>query len=419
VIGDISRAIIAASPGHRFIAADLSGIESRLTAWIAGQQSKVNQWAKFDLTKNPEDEPYRRIGLDCFKLPEESARDVGKIGDLAFGYAGGVGAWRKLASNDTRTDEEIKQLQQSWREAHPNVVQFWKSLDRSAVRAVKHPGATFACGKVSFRVEDVFLKLRLPSGRDLSYPFPRVVMNDRVDAVVVFKDNAKGRFVDCRNGHGAYGGLWMENVVQAIARDVFTTAMPALERAGYPVVLHVHDEIVAEVSDGLGTTEEFVQILTTPPAWAEGLPLAAKGRNGARFAKASKPAGAASEPPPWEQPAQPEPEPQPEPPPHTNGGDSQRWRDYDFSESTRHSSDGHVHGDEGPKGGKTIAQWIYQHPPDHPNYLRVDKSCRRQTAFLSAPLERHTVDSERQRHLRRAQDSVLASGAEGCTTGKS
>ena len=357
VIGDISRAIIAASPGHRFIAADLSGIESRITAWVAGQQSKVNQWAKFDLTKNPEDEPYRRIGLDCFKLPEESARDVGKIGDLAFGYAGGVGAWRKLASGDTRTDDEIKQLQKSWRDAHPNVVQFWKSLDRSAVRAVKHPGATFACGKVSFRVEDVFLKLRLPSGRELSYPFPRVVVNDRGDAVVVFKDNSKGRFVDCRNGHGAYGGLWMENVVQAIARDVFTTAMPALERAGYPVVLHVHDEIVAEVADGFGTTEEFVQILTTPPTWAEGLPLAAKGRNGARFAKASKPA---AEP-------RPEPEPELEPPPHTNGGDSQQWQDYNFDDYTRGEN----------RSGSSPAQYIYRDSAGEP-IRRVKRTANKQ-----------------------------------------
>ena len=132
-------------------------------------------------------------------------------------------------------------------------------------------------------MDDSFLKLRLPSGRELSYPFPRIDKNDRGDDVVVFKDNAKGRFVDCRNGRGAYGGLWTENVVQAIARDVFAEAMPALERAGFPIVLHVHDEIVSEVPEGSGTTDEFLKIITTPPAWADGLPIAAKVRNGLRF----------------------------------------------------------------------------------------------------------------------------------------
>jgi DNA polymerase len=362
IVGDLGRAIIAASPGHRFIAADLSGIESRITAWVSGQKSKVNQWAKFDTTKNPEDEPYRRIGIDCFQLPDETARDTGKTGDLAFGYSGGKGAWRKLSPNDGRTDDQIKALQQRWRAAHPDVVQFWRMLDRSAVRAVKHPGTTVACGKVSFRMEDVFLKLRLPGGRELSYPFPRIETNERGEAVVVFKDNAKGRFVDCRGGLGAYGGLWMENVVQAIARDVFAAAMPNLECAGYPIVMHVHDEIVAEVSEGRGTVEEFVKILTTQPPWAEGLPLAAKGRNGPRFAKSSTPA---EEPPPWEPEAPPiAPEPEPQTNGHANDGGQYRWQDYDFSGYTRENSRG---------SGRVTNQYCYEDPAGRP-YLRVNRT---------------------------------------------
>ena len=288
IIGDLSRAIIAASSGHRFIAADLSGIESRITAWVAGEAAKVNAWAKFDLTGNPEDEPYRIVGKS-FGLPDETARSTGKVADLAFGYSGSVGAWRKLAANDQRTDDEIKALQQTWRNDHPNIVRFWKTLDRSAVRAVKNPSTTVQCERVSFRMEDVFLKLRLPSGREISYPFPRIETNDRGDPVVVFKDNAAGRFVDCRNGRGAYGGLWIENVVQGIARDVFAAAMPELERREYAIVLHVHDEIVAEVPNDIGSVDEFVKILTTAPAWADGLPLAAKGRSGPRFSKSSPP----------------------------------------------------------------------------------------------------------------------------------
>jgi DNA polymerase bacteriophage-type len=388
IVGDLARAIIAAAPGHRFIAADFSGVESRITAWVSGQQDKVEQWAKYDSTGDAADEPYFRVGVDHFDLPADTARNIGKIGDLAFGYMGSIGAWHALAPKDTRSDKEIKALQQRWRNAHPETVRFWRALNRSAVNAVRNPGAVFQCKRVSFRRDGSFLKLILPSGRELSYPFPRVDKNDRGDDVVVFKDNAKGRFVDCRNGHGAYGGLWIENVVQAIARDVFAEAMPELERAGYPIVLHVHDEIVSEVPEGFGTTDEFLKILTTPPAWAKGLPIAAKVRNGPRFSKASKPADSAAadqgdivtlnrdEAPPWEavQPAAGiEPEsrnstPPPPPPQHANGNghNGKPWENYDFSDYQR--------GED--RSGSTATKYVYLDHNGAP-YLRVNRKTKK------------------------------------------
>src|SRR5262249_23543799 len=102
-------------------------------------------------------------------------------------------------------------------------------------------------------------------------------------------DNAGGKWTECRRGHGAYGGTWIENAVQAVARDLFAAAMPRLEAAGYRIVLHVHDEIVAEVPNDFGSAEEVLRILTTAPAWAEGLPIAAKVREGPRFCKITKP----------------------------------------------------------------------------------------------------------------------------------
>jgi DNA polymerase len=91
--------------------------------------------------------------------------------------------------------------------------------------------------------------MRLPNGRELAYPFPRLVTGKRGDVSVVFKDNQSGKWTDCRNGEGAYGGIWTENAVQAASGDLLVAAMPRLEAAGYPIVLPVHDEIVAEVPE--------------------------------------------------------------------------------------------------------------------------------------------------------------------------
>jgi hypothetical protein len=112
---------------------------------------------------------------------------------------------------------------------------------------------------------------------------------------VVFKDNSGGKFVDCRNGDGAWAVTRIENAVQAVARDLFASALLGLEAADYPVVLHVHDEIVAEVPEGVGSAAEFLQILSTPPEWARGLPIAAKVRSGPRFCKTDKSPKAAEE----------------------------------------------------------------------------------------------------------------------------
>jgi DNA polymerase len=101
----------------------------------------------------------------------------------------------------------------------------------------------------------------------------------------VFADNAAGQFKDCRNGNGSYGGLWTENIVSGIARDLLAEAMLRIEAAGYPIVLHVHDEIVAEVPIGFGSSEEFNQLMTRKPAWALELPIAAQTWTGARYAK--------------------------------------------------------------------------------------------------------------------------------------
>ena len=102
---------------------------------------------------------------------------------------------------------------------------------------------------------------------------------------MLFGDNARGKFKDCRGGQGAYGGTWTENVVSGISRDILVEAMFRLEAAGYPIVLHIHDECVAEVPNGFGSEEEFVDLMTRKPAWAPDLPIAAGAWRGARYCK--------------------------------------------------------------------------------------------------------------------------------------
>jgi DNA polymerase len=150
---------------------------------------------------------------------------------------------------------------------------------------VRERGEVVRCGRIAFKCEGAYLFLKQPSTRKLAYPFPRIEIEDLEHQVVVFKDASAGQWRDCRNGDGAYGGLWTENIVSAISRDLLASAMMRIEAAGYPLVLHIHDEIIAEVPEGFGSTNEFIKIMTVLPSWALGLPVAAKAWTGKRFCK--------------------------------------------------------------------------------------------------------------------------------------
>ena len=295
IVGDTARGMICAPPGWRLLVGDFSGIESVVTAWNAGQQDKVEQWAKFFRTREPRDDPYVVIGR-ALGHPETTARAKGKIADLAFGYQGGSGAYKNFApEEDTASDADIERYKQTWRDRHPQIVQSWYGTDRAAIAAVARPGERIRYGRLTLLCEPIgnaaFLFITLPSGRRLAYPFPKLITNRFDRSAVEFMDNSltNGGWTPCNHGTGAYGGLWTENIVSAIARDLLAAAMVRLEAAGYPVVLHVHDEIVCELPDGEGSLEEFKYLIERLPDWAEGLPIAAKVRNGPRFAEVEAP----------------------------------------------------------------------------------------------------------------------------------
>ena len=290
VVGDCSRSLICAAPGRVLIGADFSSIESRVLAWVAGEDWKLDAYRRSDATRDPRDEPYCATACKIFGKPpgtytkDSPERNVGKTCDLAFGYMGGLGAWRKFEL-DRFTDDEVEQFKQEWRAAHPNIKRFWYDIDRAAWTAARERGRVVRCGPVAFKSVGTFLQLKLPSGRKISYPNPRILLEGEHHQSVVFADNTAGQFTDCRHGQGAYGGLWTENAVSGIARDLLAEAMLRIETAGYVIVLHVHDEIVCEVPLGSGSTDEFTRLMTRKPAWALDLPIAAKAWRSSRYCK--------------------------------------------------------------------------------------------------------------------------------------
>jgi DNA polymerase bacteriophage-type len=225
VIGDISRSLIAAAPGHILIGADFRSIESRGLAWIANEEWKLDSYRRFDATQDPRDEPYCVTACKIFRVPEGTfdknspQRKVGKVCDLAFGYQGGLNAWRKFEP-DRFSDEEVEQFKKDWRAAHPNIKKFWYAIDRATWQAVRERDKVIRCGRLLIKCTGMYLFIKLPSGRKLAYPYPRIEIEDLQHEVVVFKDASAGQWRDCRGGNGAYGGLWTENIVSGISRDL-------------------------------------------------------------------------------------------------------------------------------------------------------------------------------------------------------
>jgi DNA polymerase bacteriophage-type len=289
LMGEMGRPAIIAASGHVLMGADLSAIESRCLAWIADERWKLDSYRRFDATHDPRDEPYCETACRIFGKPSGTftkaspERKIGKIADLAFGYAGALGAWRNFAP-EGHTDEEVEAFKRDWRAAHPATVKLWRLINHSTLLAVENPGDTVVCGRLQLECDGAFLCIKLPSGRRISYPRPSIIKGT-YGPCVSFHDNSAGQFKPCRNGQGGYGGLWTENIVQGIARDVLAEAMLRIEAAGYPLVLHVHDEVVCEVRIGFGSLKTLLFLLTIKPRWALDLPLAAEAWQGSRYVK--------------------------------------------------------------------------------------------------------------------------------------
>lgn len=334
------RGCIQAPPGKKLVVSDLSNIEGRFLAWLAGEEWKLLAFRDYDTFVydangeriwDPQAKDYKRVGADLYKLAYARAfnispddvtkhqRQIGKVMELGLGYGGGVAAfvtfalvygldleeladaalpniplniqrearswWRKsvetkrtygLSERVFITCDSLKRL---WRNAHPATVSFWSELETTVRRAIGSPKNTFVCRRLKVRRDGAWLRIVLPSGRAICYPSPGV-KDGKITYMGVNQYSRKWQRL------GTYGGKLVENVTQGGSRDVLADNMPHIENAGYDIVLTVHDEDITEAPDTPEYNAEALSaLLATNPEWAEGLPLNAAGFEAYRYRK--------------------------------------------------------------------------------------------------------------------------------------
>lgn len=293
VVSDCIRSMVIARPGKRFICADFSNIEGRGVAWLAGEKKKLRAFKAFDEGTGPD--LYLVAASGIYGIPlsnlnkNSPERQIGKVAELACGYQGGVGAFQAMAKvyGVKVEDEFADEIKTKWRDSNPRIVRFWWDVNAAAFEAVANPGRAYECRDVSFVVKSDVLWCRLPSGRLLAYMNPRIKevytpWGEKKPSVTFMAINSRTKKWE---RHKGYGGLFVENITQAVARDIMVDSMLRAEKEGYPILLTVHDEILAEVDEGVGSVKELEQIMEEPPKWAKGFPIAAEGWEGLRYRK--------------------------------------------------------------------------------------------------------------------------------------
>ena len=273
VLSELIRTAIVPKKGCRFIVSDFSAIEARVLSWFAGEQWRLDTFTQGG-------DIYCASASQMFGVPVEKhgingeLRQKGKQAELACGYGGSVGAMKSMGAVRMGVkEEELQPLVDAWRQANPRIVQFWWEVDRAAKTCVKQHVPT-QVGKLRFEYQSGILFIQLPSGRRLAYAKPRMGENRFGGEAITYEGVGTGRKWERLE---TYGAKCVENIVQGTARDLLALALLRLEEAGYPVVMHCHDEAICEVPIGQGSVEEVNRIMAVSPEWAEGLPLKADG----------------------------------------------------------------------------------------------------------------------------------------------
>ena len=271
ILSQLIRTAFIPKEGTRFIISDFSAIEARVLAWLAGEQ-----WV-LDAFENGED-IYCRTASRMFGVPIEKhginghLRQKGKIATLACGYQGALGALKAMGGIEMGlSEDELQSIVDSWRETNPNIVSLWWDID-SVVKRVVKTRTKEEYKNLVISYEKGILFIELPSKRSLAYPKAKIGTNRFGGESIVYEGIVVGNKWDKIE---SYGGKFVENIVQAIARDILAEAMMRLEKKGFNIVMHIHDEVVIE-SDS-SSIEEINEIMSLVPSWAHGLILDADG----------------------------------------------------------------------------------------------------------------------------------------------
>ena len=270
VLSELIRTSFIPKSGCKFIVADFSAIEARVIAWLAGEKWRQEVFESGG-------DIYCASASQMFHVPVEKngvnghLRQKGKIAELALGYGGSIGALKAMGALEMGLEEEeLQPLVSAWRSSNPNIVRLWWDIDRAAMTAVKERSTTATHG-IGFSYQSGMLFIILPSGRRLSYVKPRIGENRFGSNCITYEGvggTKKWERID------SYGPKFVENIVQAVSRDILCYAMQNLR--DFAIVMHVHDEIVIEADHRMSTEAVCNQMGQTPP-WAKGLLLRADG----------------------------------------------------------------------------------------------------------------------------------------------
>jgi DNA polymerase bacteriophage-type len=294
VVSGISRAALCAAEGSMLFAGDLSAIESRLAAWLAQETWKLEIFSKYDASGDERLHPYRQTSARMLRKDvldiNKPERQMGKCAELACGFGGSIGAWRRIAHDaDERSDEEVHAIIRQWRDAHPAIRALWRELAQAARVAIQTGMPILVAPAPRPPIVAAFdgyaLSITGPSGRAINYPGAHLTPNTKFEGAepdIEFFDNARGQWKPVR----AWFGTLVENVVQGTARDLLAAAIIRAEARGWSVVFHCHDELVIEAPEGTVSESEVLELLLEAPPWAAGLPLGGKVHSGRLYLEA-------------------------------------------------------------------------------------------------------------------------------------
>lgn len=295
-LSQLIRTAFIATPGNVLIDADFSAIEARVIAWLADEEWRLEVFRTTGKI-------YEASAAMIYGVPVETIvkghenyalRQRGKVAELALGYQGGVGAMRRMDVShalDDMSDDEVQEIVNNWRNASNKIRNLWYDMENTALEVISYGGERRVRCLTLAREYDIMqgtpvMTIRLPSGRKLYYINPTLTENRWGNPSITYygvdQTSKKWKQIE------TYGGKLTENCVQAIARDCLAEAIEHLEAAGFPIVFHVHDEVVIDIApfaDDKTMLKKVTDIMTTPISWAQGLPLAADGWVGQFFRK--------------------------------------------------------------------------------------------------------------------------------------